>query len=108
MKSDAFTLPLDAAIPCGLIVNELLVNAFKHAFPEGRRGVITVSAQRQAARITLGVSDDGVGLPPGALRKPGHIGFDVVHALARQLRGELTFGRENGTNVSLSFEEPTP
>ena len=108
VKSDAFTLPLDAAIPCGLIVNELLVNAFKHAFPEGRRGVITVSAQRQAARITLGVSDDGVGLPPGALRKPGHIGFDVVHALARQLRGELTFGRENGTNVSLSFEEPTP
>lgn len=100
-----FTLPLDAAIPCGLVINELVINAFKHAFPEDRAGSVVVHARRENARVTLEVRDDGVGFPEGEGRKPGHIGLELLHALARQLRGELRFLRDAGTCVRLSFEE---
>lgn len=104
VKCDAFTLPLDVAIPCGLIINELLTNSFRHAFPDGRTGTVTLRASG-GPRITVSVEDNGIGLPPGEPRRPGHIGFDVIYALARQLRTELILKRGNGTNASLSFEE---
>ncbi len=100
-----FTLPLDAAIPCGLVVNELIINAFKHAFPEERAGAIVVHARRDGAKVTLEVRDDGVGMAADQNRKPGHIGLDLLHALTRQLRGELSFHHEGGTTVRLTFEE---
>ena len=59
-------LPIDAAIPCGLIVNELISNALKHAFPDGRKGTIHISfMQDNDNHATLAVEDDGVGIPDG-------------------------------------------
>lgn len=100
-----FMLPLDAAIPCGLMVNELVVNAFKHAFPDARAGTITVRAAREENRVTLEVEDDGIGLASPVGRKPGHVGFELVYALARQLRGTLVFHQQGGTRARLSFQE---
>lgn len=103
VEAEDLALPLDTAIPCGLVINELLTNAFKHAFPGTRTGTIVVRVARQGTRIALSVEDDGVGMsgPPSG---EGHIGLDLVHALARQLRGELQFSAGRGTRVSLQFE----
>lgn len=98
------SLALDTAVPCGLIVNELLTNAFKHAFPEGRAGQVTVRAARRDGRVALEVTDDGVGLDPSRGATPGHIGLDLVRALARQLRAELHFEAAGGTRVRLTFD----
>lgn len=79
-------LPLSQAIPCGLIVNELAVNALKHAFPGGRGGIVSVSLSRQGAEYRLVVEDDGVGEGPPGSAGPG-IGRTLVDSLVSQLRG---------------------
>lgn len=99
-------LPVDVAIPCGLIVNELITNALRHAFPEGRAGSVEVLVNREdGGRVLLSVQDDGLGLPDGAeLRRSGTLGLELVATLARQIRAELAIVRANGTTVHLRFE----
>lgn len=84
------TLDLNTAILCGLIANELVSNALKHAFPAGR-GEITIAFHiAPAGRCTLSVADDGVALPPQALAGPGRgFGLRLVEMLAEQLGGRL-------------------
>ncbi len=94
---------VDQALALGLILNELIANCLKHAFPAGRPGSITVSASRsRSAALLLVVSDDGVGLPPGL--DPAHspsMGLQIVSALAAQLGGTLSWRRCPGTDVTL-------
>lgn len=83
---------LDTALPCGLVVNELIVNAIKYAFPKGRSGTISVELARESpGELRLGVIDDGVGLPLGFdLKRDGKIGLQTVISLIEsQLRGRL-------------------
>lgn len=103
IEADEISLALDTAIPCGLVINELLTNAFKHAFPGERRGTVVLSARAVDGKVQLRVEDDGVGLPGGPTRRPGHIGLELVHALTRQLHGVVTFESNGGTRVSLTF-----
>lgn len=105
LKIDAenLWLPLDHAVPCGLIINELLTNAYKHAFPDGRSGSIELSATHEGEQVTIVVADDGVGQPEGMKARPGHVGFELVLALSRQLRATLTFDTTRGTRARLSF-----
>jgi PAS domain S-box-containing protein len=98
------TLTMSDAVPCGLVVNELLTNAFKHAFPAERGGTILVQATRAENRVALKVEDDGVGLPREALHPAGHIGLELVRSLARQLKGQLLFDEGPGTRITLVFE----
>lgn len=104
IEAEDISLPLDTAIPCGLVINELITNSFKHAFPEKRGGLILVRASRTGSLITLIVQDDGVGMPAGGPIRAGHIGLELVHALSRQLRGQFTFSSEGGTKATLQFE----
>lgn len=97
------SLTMSDAIPCGLVVNELLTNAFKHAYPTERGGTIVVHATSAENRVAVKVEDDGIGLPDTALR-PGHIGLELVRSLARQLKGQVHFGPGPGTTVTLVFE----
>ncbi|EJL33388.1 signal transduction histidine kinase, partial [Novosphingobium sp. AP12] len=99
-------LDLDRAIPCGLIVNELVSNALKHAFPDGRAGTIrvTLEAQRQG-RFVLSVADDGVGLPDGA-ESGDTLGLQLVRDLTEQLRGRIEVRSEHGTSFSIIFGVP--
>jgi two-component system, sensor histidine kinase PdtaS len=103
IEAEDIVLPLDSAIPCGLIVNELLTNAFKHAFPQERGGSVLVRAAAAEGQVSVTVSDDGVGLPKPALRPGGHIGLELVQALTRQLHGRVRFEADHGTRVSLTF-----
>ena len=100
-------LPLDVAIPCGMIVNELVANALEHAFPAGRSGAIRIAFRELADGYILTVADDGVGLPAGLLTgKPGTLGLKVVQALTRQIRGRLELQPEAGAVFTLRFAAP--
>ncbi|ATQ68491.1 MULTISPECIES: sensor histidine kinase [Methylosinus] len=101
-------LPLDAARSIALIVNELVTNALKHAFPEDRSGTVTVRLTREAGALRLLVMDDGVG-HPAATTSPGTgFGQKLVRSLAQQLGGALTIEAGSaGTRCELRFPSPT-
>jgi PAS domain S-box-containing protein len=103
-------LPLDLAIPCGMIVNELVSNALEHAFPEGRSGVVRIAFGGDATGYDLTVADDGVGLSEELLAgKPGTLGLKVVQALTRQIRGRLDLQQAQGSVFAIHFAAlPSP
>ena len=98
-------LDLDIAIACGLVLNELLSNALKHAFPEGQSGTITVAFHCEDGSATLVVADDGIGLlaASGGPERPGSLGQRLVAALVRQLRGTSSLQGDRGTRFTLTF-----
>jgi PAS domain S-box-containing protein len=99
------SLDLDRALPAGLIVSELVSNALKYAFPDGRRGRIVVGVAGSAGTgYTLAVGDDGVGLPDSLdLDHTTSLGLYLVRVLVRQLRGHLTVDRSGGTTFTIEF-----
>jgi two-component sensor histidine kinase len=97
-------LEIDQAIPCGLLVNELVTNSLKHAFPHGRSGDIHIALRADAGQVTLVVQDTGVGLPEGVdLRAAESLGLQLVGALTDQLGGTMTLERQGGTSFRLTF-----
>jgi two-component system, sensor histidine kinase PdtaS len=103
-------LTVDVAIPCGLIVNEVVTNALKHAFPDGRPGTVRVSLTEGPEEILeLTVKDDGVGIPPGIdPRNTVSLGLDLVTTFAEQLNAEVDIGREGGTSFRFRFRKVAP
>ena len=100
-------LDINSAIPCGLIINELVMNALKHAFPEGRKGEIIVSLRASGDdRFTLSVSDDGVGFPEGIdFHKTETLGMQLVTMLVEQLDGTISLERKPRTRFEVVFRE---
>jgi two-component sensor histidine kinase len=98
-------LPIDKAIPCGLIINELVSNSLKHAFPEGRKGSVAIRLHADdRGVVTLAVADDGVGLPPGMdFRNTDSMGLQLVNMLTSQLHGEISFSGGEGTAFTITF-----
>jgi two-component sensor histidine kinase/DNA-binding response OmpR family regulator len=98
-------LDLDQAIPCGLILNELITNSLKYAFPQNQAGEVAVRLHRGGdGRVTLSVADNGVGLAPGFdWRHAGSLGLRIVEILAGQLNGILEYGGGTGTEFTLTF-----
>jgi PAS domain S-box-containing protein len=98
-------LPTDRAIPIGLIVNELVTNAVKYAFPGERKGTVTVSLKRESGELRLTVADDGQGLDPR--RADSGLGGRLVDGFAQQLGGQVEWksGR-HGTTVELILPSP--
>ena len=104
--SEDVALDLEHAIPCGFIVNELVSNALKHAFPSGRKGEISIRLESigHGADLALSVHDDGVGLPAHFDWDKGQtLGLKLVRDLTRQLAGTLRFQSEHGTLVKVTF-----
>jgi len=99
------SLPIDAAIPCGLIVNELISNALKHAFSDGQCGEIDVTMKRHVGnQMVLSVSDNGAGIPDDLeLESTATLGLQLVAGLASQLHGKLTIQRSKPTRFELTF-----
>ncbi len=104
---DEVLLNINVAVPCGLIVNELVANALKHAFPPDRASAaneIFISLKRQADMVELVVRDNGKGLSPEIdLEKTVSLGMQLVSMLTRQLHGKMTVEREDGTKFILTF-----
>ncbi len=99
---------IDVAVPCGLVLNELIVNSAKYAFKGRDSGTISVRLRRvSASKLELSVSDDGIGLPPGFdFRRDGHVGLQtVVSIVEMQMRGELRLGPGPGTSFTAEMRD---
>jgi PAS domain S-box-containing protein len=99
------SLGVDKAIPCGLILNELITNALKHAFPGNRRGSVQVELHREGSGdIFFSVGDDGVGMPSGFdIDESTSLGMPLVHTLVEQLDGRLEIQSDAGTTFRVHF-----
>lgn len=106
------SVDIDRAIPCGLMVNELVTNSLRHAFPDGPRGEIRVVLRQSAeSGILLEVSDSGVGLPADFEdRRSRSLGLQLVVDLARQIKGRLEVSQNAGSGACFRviFEEGSP
>ncbi len=97
---------LDTAIQCGLILNELLTNAFKYAFIDKQSAKISIELSRLDSGMLLVVEDNGIGLPANFnFENPQTLGWQVIRALARKLKGELRIVSAKGTKIYLKFSE---
>lgn len=102
---DPVHLGIDSAVPCGLIVNELVSNALKHAFVDGRQGHITIELHSvDNGRYELKVGDNGVGIPEGLdIGQTGSLGLRLVSTLVEQLGGTMDLDRSAGTVFRIAF-----
>jgi two-component sensor histidine kinase len=97
-------LDVDTAVPIGLIVNELLTNALKYAFPEGVKGQISISLTQKDNDLLLKVSDNGIGKTEGSKPKGTGFGTQLIQLLTKQLNGTITEEHTNGTSVFFNFK----
>ena len=108
IRADDIALGVDMAVPCGLIVNELVSNALKHAFPQETNGTIDIVIQYlEPDRINIVVADDGIGMPEAhtdAEKKT--LGLRLVDTLIAQLDGRRFIQTENGTRFSITLKTP--
>ena len=98
VEIDELIFGVDLAVPCGLIINELVANALKHAFPGDRRGEICVRMKLEQDRYRLSVEDDGIGFPAGLdVSQTGTLGLQLVRTLTEQIGGRLQEKTGQGT-----------
>lgn len=108
LRVENITLNMTQAIPCGLLLNEMITNAYKHAFPGRSEGTITITLKKSGGNnVKIAVSDNGVGISKD---KSGSnsIGMTLIKTLTNQLRGSLNISGENGTNIEIEFEREEP
>jgi two-component sensor histidine kinase len=107
IHAEGISFEINTAIPCGLIINELVSNCLKHAFPDERTGTVRISLSAAGDdRFTLAISDDGIGLPEGLdYEKSATLGLKLVSALTGQLDGFTELDRGKGTTFRITFPE---
>jgi len=99
-----FYLDIDKAIPCGLIINELVSNAFKHAFPDGESGKIHVKLDNKLDRYTIVVKDNGIGIPDDVdIGNTKTLGLQLVNDLVNQIDGSYEIQSDGGTVFKIAF-----
>ncbi|VAV86199.1 Two-component system sensor histidine kinase [hydrothermal vent metagenome] len=102
---DILELDVDTAVPLGLIVNELITNALKYAFPEGRKGQIEVQlAQKSTDKLILKVIDNGIGQEDDDFTRGTGFGMQLIQLLTQQLNGTMEHVKSNGTVVAFEFK----
>lgn len=104
---EQISMDIDTAIPCGLIINELVTNAMKHAFPDGQAGKIWLSLKLENGVFTLTVRDNGIGIPEAMdIYNVNSLGMQlVVNLTVNQLQGNLEIHRGEGTEFVITFKE---
>jgi two-component sensor histidine kinase len=106
IDAEAVALDIERAIPCGLIINELLTNAIKYAFPGDRKGVLRVAIRNTGdGGVEIFVGDDGIGVPETLdIRSAKTLGLQLVTTLAEnQLKGKVELERASGTESGTRF-----
>ena len=108
IEADKIAFDMDTAMPCGLLINEIVSNSLKYAFPGDREGEIKIELHKQGdQKITMNIADDGVGLPSNIdVEHAESLGLQLIHALTNQLEGELVVSQEKGTKFSVTFKYP--
>ncbi len=106
MNIDKVFITIDKAVPCGLIVNEILTNSLKFAFLGRSSGTIRISLVREGDTVTLAIGDDGIGLPEDLDPARVHtLGLQLISILGAQIEAEITSIRENGTGYTYVFQD---
>ncbi len=104
VNADPVVLTIEEAIPCGLIINEIISNVFKHAFTADKPGKLVISIKQNGAEVRLGIHDNGIGFPPDFdIEKSTTLGMKLIYGLARQLKGTVSLDQHAGTTVNLVF-----
>lgn len=100
------SLDVSTSIPLGLILNELLNNIMKYAFPDGKKGIISVNFSKKENQFKLIVKDNGIGFPEDIdIKNTDSLGFQLVTSLTQQINGKLDLDTKDGTSISISFKE---
>ncbi len=109
VEMEHIALDVNVGIPCGLIVNELVTNSLKHAFPEGKKGTIRVGINKNSeGNYVLTVEDNGIGFPAEKdFRNTSSLGLRLVNVLTGQIRGTIELSRSEGTRFSITFPGTT-
>lgn len=103
-QMDPFTLDIVQAVPCGLIVNELVTNCVKHAFVGMKEGNIHIKSSVTGKNVVLSVTDDGSGFDKNTIMKnKGSLGMVIIDSLIQQIDGTYDFNTDNGTRFVMSF-----
>jgi two-component sensor histidine kinase len=97
-------LDVDTLVPLGLIVNELITNSLKYAFPDEKGGFLKVSLQEIKNQLVLNIMDNGVGFDPQNIRD-NSFGQNLVKSLVNQLDGEMILLNNGGTNIEIILKE---
>lgn len=105
VEMEPLTLNVNVGIPCGLIINELVSNSLKYAFPDGRNGTIKIGITKNTGgTYVLTAEDDGIGFPREVdFRSTSTLGLMLVNVLTRQICGTIELSRENGTKFIITF-----
>ena len=99
-------LDINTAIPLGLIVNELITNSLKHAFPEGKRGNISVYFHQLDENYEFIVKDNGIGFPEDLdLNNTNSLGLQIIKVLTTQINGQIELENNNGTEIKIKFKD---
>ncbi|WP_048190318.1 histidine kinase dimerization/phosphoacceptor domain -containing protein [Methanobacterium sp. SMA-27] len=105
MDIEDILLNIDTAIPLGLIINELITNSVKYAFPQ-KKGTITIQLKSLPEKMEITIADDGIGIPEDInLENPETLGLQLVKNLVRQIDGEIELDRNHGTEFKIKFKE---
>ncbi|MGZ4857627.1 MAG: histidine kinase dimerization/phosphoacceptor domain -containing protein [Methanobacteriaceae archaeon] len=104
IEVDDVKLNIKTAVPCGLIINELLTNSLKYAFPHGRSGEIHVTLKAEDDKFKLTISDNGIGFPEDIdFKNTESLGLKLVNSLTNQIDGNIELDRSQGTKFKITF-----
>ena len=103
VAAEAVDLPLDTVIPLGMVVNELVTNAIKHAYPPPQTGLVSVDFRGDGDGFRLVVEDGGRGLPEAALANAGGLGMTLVNSLVGQVHGKMVIRHRPGAVFEITF-----
>lgn len=108
INAENINIIIDYAVPIGLIINELVTNSLKYAFPDGRQGTIQICVKsNDNDMIHISIRDDGIGIPKDLdIRNTTSLGLRLITSLAEsQLQGEIILNRDNGTEFKINFRQ---
>jgi two-component sensor histidine kinase len=103
VEAEAADLPLDTVIPLGMVVNELVTNAIKHAYPPPQTGLVSVNFQGEGELFRLVVEDGGCGLPDSSRAMTGGLGMTLVNSLVGQVKGKMAIRHKPGAAFEITF-----
>lgn len=104
INSENVLFDIETSIPCGLIINEILSNSLKYAFPDGREGVINIDLHLKGEKYVLIISDNGIGFPENLdFKDTETLGLRLVNILVNQINGVITLDKSGGTSFKIEF-----
>lgn len=108
VNAEGIGFDMDTAMPCGLLITEIVSNSLKYGFPDHREGKINIDFKKvPEKKVMMTISDNGIGLPFGfEIEKSESLGMQLIIALTSQLDGEVIYSGENGTKFSITFTYP--